>query len=121
MNPASQSISEMYQLQGQSFEERFRVKATNVRRALLEEFINAPINDADENLETQGRLFVVAQKQIAAGANLTHAQAEEFASRMDHVVADAIVVIRRCVEEYPDRKAADFQSKAARSLGIPVA
>lgn len=117
----SQSISEMYRLHGQAFEERFRVKATNVRRALLEDFICAPFNDAEDNLETLGRFYVVAQKENATGANLTDEQAEDFASRIDHVVADAIIVIRHCVEEYPNRNAAEFQLAAARRLGIPVA
>ena len=121
MNPESHSISEMYRLQGQAFEERFRVKTTNMRRALLEEFILTPFRDADENLETQGRLLVVAQKKIAVDANLTDVQAEDFAFRMDHVVADAIVVIRRCMEEFPDRNTAAFQFEVARRLGIPVA
>ncbi len=111
----------MYQLEGQEFEERFRVKSTNVRRTLLEEFVRAPFDDADANLETQGRLLVVAQKQIADGANLTDEQAGDFASRMDDAVADAIVLIRRCIDEFPDRNTAEFQLEAARRLGIPVA
>jgi hypothetical protein len=111
----------MYRLQGPAFEERFRIKATNVRRALLEEFIRAPLSDVDDNLETQGRFLVIAQKQIAAGANLTEEQAEDFASRMDNVVADAIVLIRHCLKDFTDRNNPQFQLEAARRLDIPVA
>ena len=120
MNPGSHSVAEMYRLAGQAFEDRFRIKATNVCRALLEEFIRAPFSNADDNLETQGRLLVVAQKQAAAHANLTNEQADDFAVRMDNVVAAAIVVIRRCSEEFPDRSTGDFQREAARRLGVPV-
>lgn len=120
MNPAALSVTELYRLQGQAFEDRFRIKATNVHRFLLEEFIRAPFSDPDDSLETQGRILVVAQKGIAAGANLTEQQADDFESRMDDVVADAIIVIRRCLEQFPDRDSADFQLEAARRLGIPV-
>ncbi len=121
MNSAAASIFEMYRLQGQAFEDQFRVKSINIRRSLLEEFIGAPVSDADANLETQGRLLVLAQREIGAAANLTTEQEEDFASRLDDVVADAIVKIRRCLEQFPDRYSTKFQLDAARRLGIPVA
>lgn len=121
MKPASLSIAELYRLQGQAFGERFRVKAINVRRTLLEDFVRAPFGAIDDDLETIARGIVVLQKKIAAGANLTDEQTEDFASRLDDVVADAIVVIRRCVEKFKDRHAPEFQLEAAKRLGIPVA
>ena len=119
MDPAAESISAMYQLQGNAFEERFRIKAGNICRSLLEGLVCDPLSD--DNLDTQGRIFVVAQKRIAAAAGLTADQTEDFASRLDNVVANAIVVIRRCLTKFPDRRSVEFQLEAAKRLGIPVA
>lgn len=116
---ASVSIAEMYSLRGEAFEVRFRIKMTNIQRALLEEMVRDPFSC--DNLDTQGRLLVVTQKRLAAAANLTGDQAEDFASRLDNVVAETIVVIRRCLEEFPDNGSVNFQLQAAKRLGIPVA
>lgn len=121
MTPASRSISEMYRLSGQAFEEQFLIKATNLRRMILEEVVRAPFPDIDEHLETLGRTLVVGQMQIAAAAQLTADQTADFESRLDNVVADSIVTIQRCLEVHPDRRSVEFQSEAARRLGVPVA
>jgi hypothetical protein len=66
MNPASRSISDMYRLEEQAFEDQFHIKATNVRRMLLEQFILAPLQSADDDLDTLGRTLVKAQQDVAA-------------------------------------------------------
>ena len=121
MSAASDSISEMYELQGQAFEERFLVKATNLRRMILEEVVRGgPFTDLDSHLETLGRTLVVGQMRIAADAQLIPEQASDFETRLDNVVADGIVTIQRCLEAHPDHQSVEFQFEAARRLGIPM-
>jgi hypothetical protein len=122
MDSGSLSISEMYKLQGQAFEDRFHVLAANVRRVLLEGYVRTPLTDDDEDvLVTLARAVFAGYKALAAGASLTAEQADDFAGRVDDVVAGAIVDISRCEGEFPDRTTADFHREAAKRLGIPVA
>lgn len=110
----------MYRLEGEAFEHRFLIMATNLRRIILEDVVRAPFPDVDEHLETLGRTLVVGQMQIVAEAGLTPEQAADFESRLDNVVAGAIVTIQRCLEQHPNRQSVEFQLEAAMRLDIPV-
>lgn len=120
MNQAAESVTEMYRLSGQAFEDRFRIKATNLRRMILEQVVHAPFSDIHEHLATLGRTLVVAQMHLVADARLTPDQSADLESRLDSVAAEAIVTIERCLEGHPDRWSSEFQFEAARRLGIPL-
>src|SRR5262245_7587824 len=111
----------MYRLSGEAFEERFLVMTTNLRRMILEDVVRAPFHEVNEHLEVLGRTLVIGQIEIGAEAQLSPDQAADFESRLDDIVAEAIVTIQGCLDEYPNRQSVEFQFEAATRLGIPIA
>jgi hypothetical protein len=110
----------MYQLSGDAFDEQFRIKSVNIRRSILEEMLRDPSNDPEATLDTNARLLVIAQRQIANDAQLTSDQIDDFEHRMDNLIAEAVLTIKDCIEQFTDWRSAACQIECARRLEVPV-
>jgi hypothetical protein len=123
MNPAANAITALYRLEGDAFDQRFTIIATNIGRQLLEDFVRAPAihSDVEELLGDLSAAVIQTQKVACRDANITEEQKRDFADRLDQYQADAVIAIRDSYETYQERSSVQFQLEAARRLGLPVA
>ena len=118
MPKSSDKIEQLYSLSQYEFSYTFRARVINLRRQLLADFLISPGNDPHVILAEIARLFVVAQKQISADADITEKQREDFQSRTDKLVADVAASIECCIEKYPDWRSPEFQIACATQLKL---
>jgi len=124
MNAATTAITQLYQLTGSDFDNRFLVMTTNIKRQLLEDFILAPKvihSDVEQLLGDLSAAVIQTQKTACLSADISEEQKRDFENRIDNCLAGAIIVIRDCFAVSGDRASADFQLETAKRLGIPVA
>lgn len=123
MNSAANTITALYRLEGDAFDQRFTVIATNIGRQLLEDFVRAPAaySDVEELLGDLSAAIIQTQKTACRDANVTEEQKRDFADRLDKRQADAIIAIRESYEKHQERSSVQFQLEAARKLGLPIA
>ncbi len=120
MKFASNAVTNMYRLDAPQFSDRVRTMELNVKRQLLEEFVREP-GPSDTVLARQSAVIIQAQKGICHDAEITNDQKQDFESRIDRWIANAIITIRRVLTDFPDPRSASFQLEATKQLGLPVA
>jgi predicted HicB family RNase H-like nuclease len=121
---AADAITRLYRLTGEDFDHRFAVMSANIKRQLLEEFVAAPAfvaDDVDDLLGNLSGALIRVQKTACRDADIAEDQKQDFENRIDHCLADAVITIRNCFEVFGDRTFVDFQLKAAKQLGLPIA
>ncbi len=69
---------------------------------------------------TANSYLIQAQKTAVAQTNLSGVQKDDFESRLDNVLADAINKIRISHGIFRERSSTTFQLDVARRLGVPV-
>ena len=122
MTAASDAITSLYTLPAADFDRRLQIMLTNLRRIFVEELRDAPDTlqlDQDGLLAFLTGGAVASHLQSSQLADITEEQKEDFQLRLDRNLAEAVLVVQRCLAIIPDSASAAFQREIAAELGVP--
>jgi|GEM_PF-6730165 len=122
-NPAATAVAHLYQLSGAAFDQRFAIMAINIRRELLEHVVNTPAElhaDTEDLLSDMSSGLIRVQVAACRAACLTEGQELDFETRLDNCLAEAVDIVRQCIDNYGEHRSPAFQQETAAQLGIPV-
>lgn len=124
MTPAAEAIARLYRMNQPEFDDRFGIMAANIKARFLEDFRSTPgfvVSDLDDLLGMLSSAVIATQKAGGSAADISDEQKIDFETRIDHCLADAVIVVRDSFLEFGERESVEFQMETAGRLGIPVA